>query len=189
MKISRRRFVHLAAGAAALPALRSAAEAQTYPARPVRVIVPFGPGGPTDVFARLLAQKLSEQLGTQFYVENIGGAGGNIGATRAAQAAPDGYTLLIDGANLVLNPALYPHVAYDPAKDFDPITIAVNAPAIVTVHPTVAAQTVKELVELIRANPGKYSFASPGTGTPPHLVGELFRLSLNLDLVHVPFNG
>jgi tripartite-type tricarboxylate transporter receptor subunit TctC len=189
MKISRRRFVHLAAGAAALPALRSAAEAQTYPARPVRVIVPFGPGGPTDVFARLLAQKLSEQLGTQFYVENIGGAGGNIGATRAAQAAPDGYTLLIDGANLVLNPALYPHVAYDPAKDFDPITIAVSAPAIVTVHPTVAAQTVKELVELIRANPGKYSFASPGTGTPPHLVGELFRLSLNLDLVHVPFNG
>jgi tripartite-type tricarboxylate transporter receptor subunit TctC len=189
MKISRRRLVHLAAGAAALPALRLAAEAQTYPARPVRVIVPFGPGGPTDVFARLVAQKLSEQLGPQFYVENIGGAGGNIGATRAAQAAPDGYTLLIDGANLVLNTALYPHVAYDPAKDFDPVTIAVNAPAIVTVHPTVAAQTVRELVELIRANPGKYSFASPGTGTPPHLVGELFRLSLNLDLVHVPFNG
>jgi len=182
-------LLRVATGAVALPGFWSSARAQAYPARPVRVIVPFGPGGPTDVFARLIAQKLSEQLGTQFYVENIGGAGGNIGAGRAAQAAPDGYTILVDGANLVLNPALYPHVSYDPAKDFDPITIAVSAPAILTVHPTVAAQTVKELVELIRANPGKYSFASPGTGTPPHLVGELFRLSLNLDLVHVPFNG
>lgn len=189
MKLSRRRLLRVATGAVALPGFWSSARAQAYPARPVRVIVPFGPGGPTDVFARLIAQKLSEQLGTQFYVENIGGAGGNIGAGRAAQAAPDGYTILVDGANLVLNPALYPHVSYDPAKDFDPITIAVSAPAILTVHPTVAAQTVKELVELIRANPGKYSFASPGTGTPPHLVGELFRLSLNLDLVHVPFNG
>ena len=189
MKLSRRRLLRVATGAVALPGFWSSARAQAYPARPVRVIVPFGPGGPTDVFARLIAQKLSEQLGTQFYVENIGGAGGNIGAGRAALAAPDGYTILVDGANLVLNPALYPHVSYDPAKDFDPITIAVSAPAILTVHPTVAAQTVKELVELIRANPGKYSFASPGTGTPPHLVGELFRLSLNLDLVHVPFNG
>ena len=189
MKLSRRRLLRVATGAVALPGFWSSARAQAYPARPVRVIVPFGPGGPTDVFARLIAQKLSEQLGTQFYVENIGGAGGNIGAGRAAQAAPDGYTILVDGANLVLNPAVYPHVSYDPAKDFDPITIAVSAPAILTVHPTVAAQTVKELVELIRANPGKYSFASPGTGTPPHLVGELFRLSLNLDLVHVPFNG
>jgi len=189
MKISRARVLQLAAGAAALVAVQSSAKAQTYPARPVRMIVPFGPGGPTDVFARLIAQKLSEQLGAQFYVENIGGAGGNIGAARAAQAAPDGYTMLVDGANLVLNSALYPHVSYDAAKDFDPITIAVSAPAILTVHPTVAAQTVRELVELIKANPGKYSFASPGTGTPPHLVGELFRLSLGLDLVHVPFNG
>jgi tripartite-type tricarboxylate transporter receptor subunit TctC len=189
MKISRRRALQLAPGAVALPLLASRAAAQAYPSHPVRVIVPFGPAGPTDVFARLIAQKLSEQLGTQFYVENIGGAGGNIGAARASQAAPDGYTMLVDGANLVLNPALYPHVSYDPAKDFDPVTIAVSAPAILTVHPTVAAQNVKELVELIRANPGKYSFASPGTGTPPHLVGELFRLSLGLDLVHVPFNG
>jgi len=120
MKISRARFLQLAAGAAALVAVQSSAKAQTYPARPVRMIVPFGPGGPTDVFARLIAQKLSEQLGAQFYVENIGGAGGNIGAARAAQAAPDGYTMLVDGANLVLNSALYPHVSYDAAKDFDP---------------------------------------------------------------------
>src|SRR5437016_4905372 len=125
MKLPRRQFLHLTAAAAALPAIPRVAWAQAYPARPVRVIVPFAPGGPTDVFARLIAQKLSEHLGKQFYVENIGGAGGNIGAARAAQAAPDGYTMLVDGANLVLNSALYPHVSYDAAKDFDPITIAV----------------------------------------------------------------
>ena len=165
------------------------ASGQAYPARPVRVIVPFAPAGPTDVFARLMAQKLSEQLGVQFYVENVAGAGGNIGAGRAAQSAPDGYTILVNGANHVVNPALYAHVPYDPTADFDPVTIAVSAPAVLTVNPALPVQTVGELVALIKANPGKYSFASPGTGTPPHLVGELFRLSLGLDLVHVPFNG
>jgi len=190
MEGRRRQFLQSAAAAAAasLTAPRLAF-AQAYPARSVRMIVPFAPGGPTDVFARLLAQELSEQMGASFYVENIAGAAGNIGASRAAQAAPDGYTLLVDGANFVLNPALYPQVAYDPAKDFTPVTIAVVAPAILTVHPSLPARSVKELVELIRANPGKYSYASPGTGTPPQLVGELFRLSLGLDLVHVPFNG
>src|SRR5205823_8590458 len=113
MKLPRRRFLQLAASAAALPAVSRVA-AQTYPARPVRVIVPFAPGGPTDVFARLMAQKLSEQMGVQFYVENIAGAGGNIGAGRAAQAAPDGYTMLVNGANHVINPALYQRVPYDP---------------------------------------------------------------------------
>jgi tripartite-type tricarboxylate transporter receptor subunit TctC len=186
MQVTRRRLLHLAAAAVLGP--RSAG-AQAYPARPVRVIVPFAPAGPTDVFARLMAQKLSEQLGTQFYVENIAGAGGNIGAGRAAQAPPDGYTILVNGGNHVVNPALYQHVSYDPIKDFDPVTIAVSAPAVLTVHPSLPARTVQDLVALIRANPGKYSFASPGTGTPPHLVGELFRLSLDLDLVHVPFNG
>jgi len=157
--------------------------------RPVRVIVPFAPAGPTDVFARLMAHKLSEQTGAQFYVDNIAGAGGNIGTGRAAQSSPDGYTLLVTGANFVVNPALYPHVPYEPTKDFDPVTIAVSAPAVLTVNPTLPVHTVKELVALIKANPGKYSFASPGTGTPPHLVGELFRVSLGLDLVHVPYNG
>jgi tripartite-type tricarboxylate transporter receptor subunit TctC len=188
-KLPRRRFLHLAGGALALPALSRLTKAQSYPARPVRVIVPFGPGGPTDVFARLMAQKLSEKLGTQFYVENMGGAGGNIGTVRAAQAAPDGYTLLVTGANLVVNPILYNQVAYDPLKDFEPVTIAVTAAVILTVNPSLPAATVKELVALVKASPGKYSYASPGTGTPPHLVGELFRLSLGLDLVHVPFNG
>jgi tripartite-type tricarboxylate transporter receptor subunit TctC len=189
MTLPRRRFLHLATGAVALPALSRIAKAQSYPGRPVRVIVPFAPGGPTDVFARLMAQKLSEQVGMQFYVENIGGAGGNIGTGRAAQSAPDGYTMLVNGANHVVNPALYQQVPYDPSKDFEPVTLAVTAAVVLTVHPSLPAQTVRELVDLIKAHPGKYSYASPGTGTPPHLVGELFRLSLGLDLVHVPFNG
>jgi len=189
MKLVRRQFLNLAGAAVASLVAPPIALAETYPARPVRVIVPFAPGGPTDVFARLIAQKLSEQLGVQFYVENIGGAGGNIGTGRAAQAAPDGYTILVNGANHVVNPALYHQVPYDPSKDFDPVTLAVTAAVVLTVNPSLPVQTVKELVALINANAGKYSYASPGTGTPPHLVGELFRLSLGLDLVHIPFNG
>jgi tripartite-type tricarboxylate transporter receptor subunit TctC len=187
--IIRRRFVALAASALGNFIVPSLASAQAYPARPVRVIVPFAPAGPTDVFARLMAQKLSEETGAQFFVENLAGAGGNIGTARAAQAAPDGYTMLVTGANYVVNPALYPQVGYDPIKDFDSVTLAVTAAAVLTVHPSVPAQSVKQLVELIKANPGKYTYASPGTGTPPHLVGELFRISLGLDLLHVPFNG
>jgi tripartite-type tricarboxylate transporter receptor subunit TctC len=189
MTLRRRQFLHLAGAAAAGLAVARIARAQSYPTRSVRVIVPFAPGGPTDVFSRLMAQKLSEQTGNQFYIENVGGAGGNIGAARAAQAAPDGYTLLVDGANLVVNPSLYRSVAYDPIKSFDPVTMAVTSAVILTVHPSLPAQTVKELVELIKSSPNKYSYASPGTGTPPQLVGELFRLSLGLDLVHVPFKG
>jgi tripartite-type tricarboxylate transporter receptor subunit TctC len=189
VKVLRRRFLLLAGTAVGSLVASSIASAQTYPARPVRVIVPFAPGGPTDVFARLMAQKLSEEAGAQFFVENIAGAGGNIGTGRAAQSAPDGYTMLVNGANFVVNPALYPQVPFDPIRDFDPVTLAVTAAAVLTVHPSLPAQTVRELVDVIKAHPGKYSYASPGTGTPPHLVGELFRLSLGLDLVHVPFNG
>ncbi len=189
MKFSRRKFVHLAAAAGAVAAWPRGAAALDYPARPVRMIVPFAPGGPTDVFARLLAQRLSEQLKVQFYIENVPGAGGNIGAGRAAEATGDGYTILVDGANFVVNPALYQQTPYDPTKSFEPVTIAVTAAAVLTVNPSLPVQSVKELVDLIKANPGKYSYASPGVGTPPHLVGELFRLTLGLDLVHVPFNG
>ena len=189
MKLPRRGFLHLAAGAAVLPALPRIAGAQAYPTRPVRVIVPYAPGGPTDVLGRLIAQKLSEQLGRQFFVENIGGAGGNIGMGRAARADRDGYTIVIVAAPLAINPSLYDAIPFDPIKDFDPITLAVSTTTVLTVHPSVPAQTTRDLVALIRANPGKYSFASPGTGTPSHLLGELFRLSLKLDLVHVPFNS
>jgi tripartite-type tricarboxylate transporter receptor subunit TctC len=189
MTLRRRQFLHLAGAAAAGLAVAQAARAQSYPTRSVRVIVPFAPGGPTDVFSRLMAQKLSEQTGNQFYVENVGGAGGNIGAGRAAQAAPDGYTIHINGGNYVINPSLFHDVPYDPIKSFDPVTIAVTSPVLLTVNPSVAAHTVKELVEQIKANSQKFSFATPATGTPPDLVGELFRLTLKLDIVRVPFKG
>jgi len=165
------------------------ATAETWPARPVKLIVGFAAGGPTDLFARLIAQKLSEQTGKNFYVENVGGAGGNIGAGRAAQSPPDGYTLLVTGGNLTNNPFLYSHVPYDPIKDFDAVTLGAQTPVVLTINPSVPAQTVKELVALVRASAGKYSYASPGTGTPPQLVGALFQQSLQLDLVHVPFDG
>jgi len=180
-------FALLAAGFAA--AVSPKALADTWPERPVKLIVGFAPGGPTDLFARLIAQKLSEQSGKNFFIENVPGAGGNVGAGRAAQAAPDGYTLLVTGGNLTNNPFLYSHVPYDPLKSFDAVTLGASTPVVLTVNPSVPAHTVKELVELVRTTPGKYSFASPGTGTPPQLVGSLFQHSLNLDLVHVPFEG
>ena len=190
MKLPRRKFLHLAAGAAALPFVSRFARAQDYPSRPVRVIVPFAPGGQTDVVARLIAQKLSDRLGKQFYVENAAGAGGNIGASRAVQAAPDGYTILfIDAIGYVANPSLYAKVPYDPINDFDAVAIGATTMQVLAVHPSVPAQTVQELVALIRANPGKYSYSSAGVGTGANLTGELFRTSLNLDLVHVPYGG
>jgi tripartite-type tricarboxylate transporter receptor subunit TctC len=189
MKLPRRNFLHLAAGAVALPAMSWIARAQTYPTRPVRAVVAFAPGGVTDTFARLMAQKLTEQLGKQVYVENIAGASGNIGTGQVAKAAPDGYTILFAFSSHVVNPTLFARVPYDPIKDFDPVTLAVASTTVLTVNPAVPAKTVKELVDLIKANPGKYSFGSAGAGTQAHLAGEQFRLSLGLDLVHVPFGG
>jgi tripartite-type tricarboxylate transporter receptor subunit TctC len=181
-------FCLIAANLAGAAAATSAA-AETWPARPVKVIVGFAAGGPTDLFARLIAQKLSEQTGKNFFVEDVGGAGGNVGTERAAHSPPDGYTILVTGGNLTNNPYLYSSVPYDPLKDFDAVTLGAQTPVVLAVNPSVPAQTVKELVALIRSSPGKYSFASPGTGTPPQLVGSLFQHSLNLDLVHVPFGG
>lgn len=189
MKFPRRQFFNLAGGAAALPLLPRLAFALDYPTRSVRVIVAFAPGGVTDTFARLMAQKLGEHLGKQFYVENIAGATGNIGTGQAAKAAPDGYTLLFAFSSYVVNPTLFGKVPYDPYNDFEPVTLAVVSTTVVTVHPSVPAKTVKDLVALIRANPGKYSYSSAGAGTQAHLAGEQFRVSLGLDLVHVPFNG
>src|SRR5258706_7031962 len=189
MKIRRRRFLHLAAGAATLSSAPRIAWAQTYPARPVRLIVAFAPGGVTDTFARLMGQKLGERLGQQFFVENITGATGNIGTGLAAKAAPDGYTLLFAFSSYVVNPTLFNKIPYDPYKDFEPVTLAVTSTTVVTIHPSVPAKTVKDLIAVIRANPGKYSYASAGAGTQAHLAGEQVRLSLGLDLVHVPFNG
>ena len=189
MRLPRRRFLHLAAGIAALPALSGLARAQSYPARTVRVIVPYSPGGPTDVCARLIAQKLSDRLGKQFYVEDIAGAGGNIGTGQAARTAPDGYTILITVNSYVINPTLYEKVPYDALKDFEAVTQVAIFQSAMFVHPSVPARTVAELVALIKANPNKYSFASPGFGTPSHLLGEQFRVAANVDLVHVPYGG
>jgi tripartite-type tricarboxylate transporter receptor subunit TctC len=187
--MKRRVFLHLAAGAATLPAMPRIARAQSYPSRPVRVIVTFAPGGTVDIFARLAAQKLSEHFGRQFYVENIVGASGNIGTGQAARAAPDGHTLLFAFSSHVINPSLFEKIPYDPHKDFDPVTLAVSATTVLSVNPSVKVQTVKELVDLIKASPGKFNFASPGAGTPAHLAGEQMHQLLGLDLVHVPYNG
>jgi tripartite-type tricarboxylate transporter receptor subunit TctC len=189
MKIPRRQFLHLAGGAAALQPVSRIARAQDYPMRPVRIIVPFAAGGPSHLIARLVAQKLTENLGKQFYVENQVGAGGNLGMGNAARAAPDGYTILVASSSYVVNPSLYPRVPYDPDKDFAPLTVTADAPNILIVHPSVSANTIRELVDLIKSNPGKYSFAHSGIGTTPHLSGEMFKLSATLDLVGVPFNG
>ena len=189
MKLPRRTFLHLAAGAVGLPVVPRIAFAQAYPTRPVRAVVAFAPGGTTDTFARVMAQKLTDQFGKQFYVENIAGATGNIGTAQVAKAPPDGYAILFAFSSHVVNPTLFARVPYDPIKDFDPVTLAVASTTVLTVNPSVPAKTVTELVDLIRSNPGKYSFGSAGAGTQAHLAGELFRLSLGLDLVHVPFGG
>src|SRR5262249_295174 len=141
----------------------------------------------TDTFARLMAQKLTEQFGKQVYVENIAGATGNIGTALVAKAAPDGYTILFAFSSHVVNPTLFARLPYDPINDFKPVTLAVASTTVVTINPAVPAKTVEELVELIKANPGKYSFGSAGAGTQAHLAGEQFRLSFGLDLVHLPF--
>ena len=164
MTLARRRFMGLAAAATA--SAPRAALGQSYPDRPVRIIVPYAPGGPTDTIARLIAQKFSERVGRQFFIENIGGAGGNIGMGRAAKAAPDGYTLLMVNPSYVVNPILQKEVPYRVDADFLPVSLAVLTTLVICVHPSVPAQNLKELIALIKSSPRKYSYASPGTGTP-----------------------
>src|SRR5262245_30858721 len=163
----------LGAAAATWPVI---ARGQHYPARTVRVIVPVAAAGPTDVFARLITNKLSEILGNQFYVENIGGAGGNIGVGQAAKTRPDGYTTLVVSNLFVVNPSLYDRVPYDPYKDFDPVVLAADVTSVITVHPSLPVKSVKDLVEFIKANPGKHNYTSGGIGTTPHLMAEQLRL-------------
>ena len=176
-------------------ALCSAAHAQGsgpggYPNKPVKIIVPFAPAGPTDIAARLIAAKLTDSLKQQFFVENVAGGGGNIGMGQAAKAAPDGYTILFVSSSYVVNPSLYDKVQYDPYKDFRPLTVAATAANVLLVNPKVIpVENAKGLPDYVKANPGKYTFASAGTGTTPHLSGELFKLTFKLDTVHVPFGG
>jgi tripartite-type tricarboxylate transporter receptor subunit TctC len=189
MKLSRRRAFGVAVAFVAAPSVARLGWAQVYPSRPVRVIVPVAAGGANDTTARLFAQKLSDSLGQQFYVENLAGAGGNLGIAAAARAPADGYTLLAGGGNFVINPSLYAKIPYDPHKDFAAVSLMCSSPHVLAVHPSVAASTVKEFIALVKASPGRYSYASAGRGTPAHLAGELFKLAFELDMTHVPFSG
>ncbi|HEY9447194.1 MAG TPA: tripartite tricarboxylate transporter substrate binding protein [Burkholderiales bacterium] len=166
------------------------ASAQAYPARAVRMIVPFPPGGPNDILGRVVAQKASESLGQQIIVDNRGGAGGIIGTEAAAKAAPDGYTLLLSGtAALSINPSLHAKLPYDPVKDFAPISLLATAPSILIVHPALPVKTVKEFIALAKRKPGALNYASAGIGTPPHLAGELFKSMAGINITHVPYKG
>jgi tripartite-type tricarboxylate transporter receptor subunit TctC len=189
MNLQRRAFLQWLGGAAALPASLRTAWAQSYPTKPVRVIVPFAPAGPADVLARLMTAKLSQSLGQQFYIENQAGAGGNLGMGAAARATSDGYTIAVVSTSFVVNPSLYPKIPYDPYKDFAPVSLAAVSPNVLVINPSIPAGNVKELIAFLKANPGKYSFAHSGVGTTPHLSGEMFRRSQGLDLVAVPFGG
>ena len=167
----------------------AAVTSPSYPARPVRLIVPFPPGGPTDVIARFIAQKLTEAWGQQVVVDNRAGAGGNIGMGLAANAAPDGYTILMVSSSFVVNPGLYSKIPYDPYKSFIPISNAAASPNVFVAHPSVAAKSLQDVVALARADPKKYSIATAGVGTTPDLSAELFRMTTKAELVRVPFGG
>jgi len=186
----RRKFLHLAAGIAALPVVSNIARAQTYPWRPVRIIVGFTAGSATDITARLFAQKLNEAWNVPVTVENIPGASGSVGAERVAKSAPDGSTFYW-GANgaMTINPSLQPSPIFDPARDLAPIARVLVMPSILAVNNEVPAKTVAELFTLAKAQPGKLSFASPGVGTPQHIAGELLKNLAGVDMVHVPYRG
>jgi tripartite-type tricarboxylate transporter receptor subunit TctC len=163
--------------------------ADDYPTRPVKLIVPFAAAGPTDFIARLIAQKVSEQLGKPFYVENHPGAGGNIGMGLVAQSPPDGHTILVISSSLVINPSLYAKPSYDIDKDFAPVTLAAVSPVVLVAHPSLSARSVKELAARLKERGEPASIGSTGTGTTSHLASETFKRAMGLDLVHVPFNG
>lgn len=165
------------------------AKAQTYPAKPVRIVVPFAPGGGADIIARILGQKMTESWGQQVVVDNRAGASGNIGAEIVAKSAPDGYTLLMASSALAINPSVYKSVPYDAVRDFAPITQPGLLPNILVVHPSVPVKTVKDLVALARSKPGQLSYASAGAGTGTHLAAEMFKIIAGVDMVHVPYKG
>jgi tripartite-type tricarboxylate transporter receptor subunit TctC len=189
MKLARRRFLHLSAIAVALPAVSRMANAQAYPARPVRIVVGFAAGGAPDIAARLLAQWLSERLGQQFIIENRPGAGGNIATEVVVDAAADGYTLLLINISNAVNATLYQKLKYNFIRDIAPVASISHENYGMEVHPSFPAKTVGEFIAYAKANPGKLNMASPGNGTGPHMAGELFKIMAGLDMVHVPYRG
>ena len=189
MKLPRRKFLHLALGAAALPAVPSITRAQTYPSRPARIVVPFAAGGSTDIIARLIGQWLSERLGQQFVIENRPGAGSNVGTEVVVNAPPDGYTLLLVGASSAINVTLYEKLSFNFLRDIAPVSGIISIPFIMAVNPSFPAKTVSEFIAYTRANPGKVNMASGGNGTAGHLSGELFKMMAGINMVHVPYRG
>ena len=189
MKLPRRKFLHLAACAAALPAVSRFACAQAYPARPVRLLVGWPPGGAADVVGRLTGQLLSERLGQQFVIENRPGAGGNLAVEAALKAAPDGYTLLMIGSNNAWNVTLYDNLSFDFVRDIAPVASIVRGVGVLVVHPSVSAKSVPDLIAYAKANPGKINMASGGVGSPQHVYGELFKMMAGVDMLHVPYRG
>lgn len=183
------RLLGFIAALLAFGAVHAAAPAQQYPTRPIRLIVPFPAGGPTDAIARILGQKLTEAWGQQIIVDNRVGAGGNIGMGIAAQAAPDGYTIIFVSSSFVANPGLYRKIPYDPFKSFAPVTKFAASPHAFFVHPSLPVKSITELIELVKKNPKKYNIATPGVGTTPDLSAHLLRLETNIDLVPVPYAG
>ena len=189
MKLPRRRFLHVAAGAAALPAVSRITWAQTYPTRPVRIIAATAPGGGPDILARLMGQRLSERLGQPFVIENRPGAGTNIGTEAVVRAPPDGYTFLLVSTSNAINAALYDKLNFNFLRDIAPVAGIIRQPLVMVVNPSVPAKTVHEFTAYAKANPGKINFGSPGIGTPGHVAGELFKMMAGVDLVHVPYRG
>jgi tripartite-type tricarboxylate transporter receptor subunit TctC len=176
--------------AIALLASAGAASAQTYPGKPIRIVVGFAPGGPADVMARLIGQRMTAMLGQSIVVDNRPGAGGTIGARATAESEPDGYTLLLGNTStLIIGPLIYRSAGYDPAKSFAPVALLGTTSNLLIVHPALPVRSVQELIALARAQPGKLNYASAGIGTPPHLIGEMFKQRLGLDVVHVPYKG
>jgi tripartite-type tricarboxylate transporter receptor subunit TctC len=189
MKLQRRQFLHLAAGAAALPAISRFAWAQTYPARPVHLIVGFPAGGPQDIVMRLIGQWLSERLGQSFVIENRPGAGGNVGAETVVRAAADGYTLLSVSSPNAINATLYNNLNFNFIRDIAPVASIIRVPLVMEVNPSVPVKTVPEFIAYAKANPGKISYASAGIGTPQHVSAELFKMMTGVNMVHVPYRG
>jgi tripartite-type tricarboxylate transporter receptor subunit TctC len=189
MKLSRHRFLHMAAGAAALPAVSRIARAQTYPARPVRIIVGYPAGGGADINARLMGQWLSERLGQAFVIENRPGAGGTIAVDSVVRSPPDGYTLLLTGSPDAYNESLYNNLKFNYIRDIAPVAGITRVPGVMVVHPSFPAKTVPEFIAYAKANPGKINYASAGNGTPQHICGELFKMMASVEMVHVPYRG
>src|SRR6266487_3042732 len=189
MKLPRRNFLHLAAGAAALPAVSRIARAQAYPTRPVRIVVPVPPGGALDILARLIGQWLSDRLGQTFVIENRPGGGTNIGVEAVVRAPPDGYTLLLIPGSVTINATLYQHLNFNFIRDIVPIAMISSLPLVMEVNLSNPAKTVPEFISWAKANPGKVSMASGGTGTPSHIAGELFKMMTGIDMLHVPYRG